>query len=61
MIVPGMTTGRHPIVEAQIACTHGDYACMSAFGVAVPTPTAVGVHKDQVDSAEIDVGTAMNF
>ena len=48
-------------LEAQVAYTHADYGHVLAFGVAVPTPTAVGVHADQVNSWEIDAGTAINF
>jgi hypothetical protein len=48
-------------LEGQVAYTHADYGHVSAFGVAVPTPTVVGVHVDQVNSWEIDAGTAITF
>jgi outer membrane protein OmpU len=48
-------------LEAQLAYTEADYGNVSALGVTVPVPTAVGVHEDQVHAWEIDAGTAINF
>src|SRR6516225_7075298 len=48
-------------LEGQVAYTTTNYGDVSAFGVSVPVPLAVGVDASRVDSWEIDLGTAINF
>ena len=48
-------------LEGQVAYTQANYGNLSAFGVSVPTPNAVGVNATTVHSWEIDLGTAINF
>ncbi|HSY86747.1 MAG TPA: porin [Verrucomicrobiae bacterium] len=48
-------------LEGQVAYTDTNYGSVSALGVSVPVPVAVGVNASQVSSWEIDFGTAINF
>jgi outer membrane protein OmpU len=48
-------------VEGQVAYTSANYGSLSAGGVSVPIPLAVGVDATQVHAWEVDLGTAINF
>jgi hypothetical protein len=48
-------------LEGQIAYTNANYGDLTAPGISVPIPAAVGVDSDNVHSWEFDLGTAINF
>jgi len=48
-------------LEGQVAYTQANYGDLSAGGISVAVPNAVGVNANTVHSWEIDLGTAINF
>jgi len=48
-------------LEGQVAYTQANYGSLSAGGISLAVPNAVGVNATTVHSWELDLGTAINF